>query len=243
MGVQWLLLFPLVACGLVFGSRRRLRIAFLALALGFGVAVYVEQSYLRYLMPAFVLLAILAGWSLGDWVRSTRSQWALAGTAGAVVLVNLSLIPTASWTNETLCLRCTIDPAERSAYIATYAPLRGVADWLNRHLPHARVGFFVVNGTAPDGYVGYSRAANWHDAQFFFPLTNARTADDVAAIARRFDLTHAVFVERSNDPIDQALLAYRDRDTTTIARVGAYVVTEIHRGDADDDGSSASVKQ
>jgi dolichyl-phosphate-mannose-protein mannosyltransferase len=243
MGVQWLLLFPLVACGLVFGANRRLRAMLFALALAFGIAVYAQQSYLRYLMPAFVLIAILAGWSLADCIRSPRAQFAFVGCACAIALVNVSLMPTASWTNETLCVRCTIDAAERNTYIATHAPLRGVSDWLNGHLPDARVGFFVVNGPAPDGYTGYSRAANWHDPQLFHSLANVHTADDVAAIVRRFDLTHAVFPERSNDPIDRPLLAYRDRDTTTIARIGGYVVTQIRRRDGTDEASSASIKQ
>jgi hypothetical protein len=240
MGVQWLLLYPLVAAGVLFGARRRVRALLAALALAFGMAVYAQQSYLRYLLPAFVLVTILAGWSLGDWVHSTRRQLMFAGAVCAAVLANVWLMPAASWPNETLCMRCAFDRTARSAYVAKYAALRGVSDWLNVHLPDARVGFLVFNAPAPDGYVGYSRAANWHDAQFFFPLTQARTADDVAALVHRFGLTHAVFVEGSNDPLDGPLLAYRNRDTTVIAHLGRYVVAAIGRDARPDDASATA---
>jgi hypothetical protein len=71
----------------------------------------------------------------------------------------------------------------------------------------------------------------------FSALAAARTPDDVAAVARRFRLTHAVFVAHSTDPLDRVLLEYRDRDTTPVARIGGYVVAAIAQGD---DGKSLS---
>ena len=225
-GVQWLLLFPLVVAGLC-ARTRGVRGAVFVLAAGFVVLVYVQQSYLRYLLPALALLAVLGAWSLGDWVRAPAARAALVGVAVVVVVLNASLMPTASWSNSTLCLRCSQDVDARRTYVARYAPLRIVADYLNRNLADARVGFFVLNAPAPSGFVGYSRAANWHDVGAFRALTTARNADDVAAFARRFGLTHAVFVAQSTDPFDRVLLEYRDRDTTPVARIGGYVVAAI----------------
>jgi 4-amino-4-deoxy-L-arabinose transferase-like glycosyltransferase len=235
-GVQWLLLFPLVVGGL-FARRRGIRAGLFALAAGFALLVYAQQSYLRYLLPALVLLAVLGAWSLGDWMRPAMARAGLVAVAALVVVVNSSLMPTASWPNTTLCLRCSQDADARRAYVARYAPLRIVADYLNRNLADARVGFFVLNAPAPSGFVGYSRSANWHDAGLFSALAAARTPDDVAAVARRFRLTHAVFVAHSTDPLDRVLLEYRDRDTTPVARIGGYVVAAIAQGD---DGKSLS---
>jgi hypothetical protein len=144
-----------------------------------------------------------------------------------LLAVNVWLMPTAGWTNRTLCLRCAFDGDVRHRYVADYAPLRLVADYLNRNLPDARVGFLMLNGPSPSGYVGYSRAANWHDVEAFAPFARATTADDVAAVARRFALTHAVFVDRADGVADRVLLAFRDRDTTPVARIGNYVVAAI----------------
>lgn len=229
-GIQWLLLFPLVVFGLFTRSRRR-RFALFCLAAGFAVLVYVQQSYLRYLFPAFVLLAILAGWALGDWIRSARAAAALAVATSIVCVANLWLMPSASWTNATLCIRCAQDAGAWREYVARYAPLRLVGDYLNRNLPDARVGFFVLNAAGASGFVGYSRAANWHDTPVFRGITGATTSDDVAAIVRRFRLTHAVFVDHTDDPFDRVLVTYRDRETTPVARIGNYVITAIRADD------------
>jgi len=231
-GIQWLLLFPVIGIGLL-GRARRLRVALLALAAGFAIAVYVQQSYLRYLFPAFVLLAILAGCALGDWIRSPAAAAALMVTGIVAVLVNVGLMPSASWTNASLCLRCSLDAEVRADYVARNAPLRVVADYLNRNLPDARVGFFVFNGPGASGYVGYSRAANWHDVRVFQDLAAASTVDEVAAVVRRYALTHAVFVARSQDPLDRVLIEYRDARTAPVARFGNFVLTAI-RPEADD---------
>lgn len=237
-GIQWLLLFPLVGFGLVARERRR-RWALFTLAAAFAVAVYLQQSYLRYLLPAFVLVAILGGWALGDVIRSPRARAGLAVAATAITLVNVWLMPSASWANRTLCLRCAIDEDARRDYVADHAPLRLVADYLNRNLPQARVGFFVLNAAAPAGFVGYSRAANWHDTQAFPVLASATTIDDVASIVRRFHLTHAVFANRPR-ALDRVLIEYRDRDTTPVAQIGNYVVTAIRPQAERDEAASAS---
>jgi hypothetical protein len=229
-GIQWLLLFPLIAFGLFTRSRRR-RLALFCLAGGFAVLVYVQQSYLRYLFPAFVLVAILAGWALGDWIRSPPAAAALAVATSVAAVANLWLMPSASWTNATLCIRCSQDADARRAYVARYAPLRIVGDYLNRNLSDARVGFFVLNAAGASGFVGYSRAANWHDNPVFRDITAARTSDDVMAIVRRYRLTHAVFVDRSDDPRDRALIAFRDRETDPVAHIGNYVITTIRLND------------
>ena len=225
-GVHWLLLFPVIAFGLVVKGAHVRRWTF-ALAATFVVIVYLQQSYLRYLMPAFALLAVLGGWTLGDWVRTPRVRGAFAATGASLVLVNCALMPTASSQNETLCAACALDASRRADYVARYAPLRVVADYLNDRLPNARVGLFVLNGPGPSGFVGYSRGANWHDVDVYPALTRATGAESIAAVSARYRLTHAVFVDRSDDPLDRVLLDYRDRYTRPVARIGNYVVTEI----------------
>jgi hypothetical protein len=48
---------------------------------------------------------------------------------------------------------------------------------------------------------------------------------------RRFRLTHAVFVDHTDDPFDRVLVTYRDRETTPVARIGNYVITAIRADD------------
>ncbi len=230
MGTQWLLLLPVVVVGLLT-HRARMRFAMLALMLGFGAAVYAQQSYLRYLIPAFVLFAIIAAWTLDDWMHSAVARAIFTAAGVAAVAANLLLMPAASSSNTTLCLTCSQDRAARATYLAQYSPLRVVADYLNRNLPDARVGFLVFNAPAPSGFVGYSRSANWHDVQAYSALQYAASADDVMAVVRRFRLTHAVFAEHPADSLDHVLLEFRDRHTVPVARLGGYVIAAIRKED------------
>ena len=60
LGIHWLILFPAVFL-LLPRSRVSSTVPWLALALAFSIAVFVQQSYLRYLYPAFALLLAIAG--------------------------------------------------------------------------------------------------------------------------------------------------------------------------------------
>jgi hypothetical protein len=135
--------------------------------------------------------------------------------------------------DATLCLPCAIDSRARADYVATYLPDRAVAAYLNTTLPDARIGFFSLNGPGASGYVGYSRAANWHDVAVYNALRNAKSAEDVLALARRFRLTHAVFLEpfaEGKDPPIPAIGMFRDKYTVPVWHSGPLVVAFIQPG-------------
>jgi hypothetical protein len=225
-GFHWLLLLPLIA--LVAARRRfgRLQWACLALAAAFFVAVFLQQAYLRYLLPALLVLAAAGGWALADLPERRVVRVAL-GVAGCLLIaLNLRFMYTASWYHASLCRRCAFDGAARTAYLVRYAPLRIAADWMNDHLPAARVGLFALNDPTPAGYTGYSRGGNWHDLATFGLLAHAETADDVLALARSFRLTH-VLVHVDALPEEAAIAAFRDRDTRPIWEFGNYRVAVI----------------
>ena len=228
-GFHWLLLLPVIL--LAFLRRRPLaQWLCLALAALFFVAVFSQQAYLRYLLPVLLLITVLGGWALSDlpWTRSGRV--ALLAVGGMLCLLNLQFMFAGSWTNEKLCLSCSLDSQARADYIDTFLPDRAVAAYLNDTLPQARIGFFTLNASGASGYIGYSRAANWHDVEVFQALMEANSAEDVLAIARRYRLTHAVFLEGSaegdNPPIP-AIGAFRDQYTSPVWRHRGLLVTAI----------------
>ncbi|MEJ7667773.1 MAG: glycosyltransferase family 39 protein [Casimicrobiaceae bacterium] len=225
-GVHWLLLVPVIA--LAFLRRRPLaQWLCLALAAAFFVIVFTQQSYLRYLLPAFLLIAVLGGWALNDIPDRRATRVALLVVGGALCLVHIRFMYTASWINATLCPGCAFDAGARANYVGNYLPDRIVSDYLNRNLPEARVGFFMLNAPSPAGYVGYSRSANWHDYPVFGPLARAKSVDDVLAIATRYGLTHAVFRESPVDAENAAIREFRKHHTTPTWRFGDMVVTKI----------------
>jgi len=228
-GMCWLLVLPIVLVGLL---RRRPMVQWgcVALAALFFTIVYVQQSYLRYLMPAFLLLMIIAGWTLNDFTVGRYGRMGLLLVGASLCLLNLRFMYAAHWPNTTLCPGCAFDQRARDDYVALYAPDRVVSDYLNRNLPDARVGFFMINASSPSGYLGYSRSANWHDVPMYRALLGAQSADDVLALARRFKLTHAVFVETGLSPEQSAISAFQQRYTAPIWRFAGRTVAIIRPG-------------
>jgi len=229
-GLQWLLLIPIIAVAFVLRRRRPLQWACIALAAAFFVLVFVQQAYLRYLLPALLVAAAAGGWALQDLPdrRAVRMAVTLAGAL--LIAVNLRLMYTASWVNAQVCRRCAFDEQARRQYVAQYAPLRIVSEWLNANVPNGRVGFFLLD-PSPAGYVGYSRAWSWHDTAAFKPLTEARDADDILAVARRFGLTHVVVKVRT-EPYEATIAAFRDRDTRPVWRFENYLVAVVTPAEA-----------
>ncbi|HSV18162.1 MAG TPA: hypothetical protein VLR71_07115 [Casimicrobiaceae bacterium] len=226
-GFHWLLVIPFALLALTRMRLGRWQWGCMALGAVFFVAVFVQQAYLRYLLPALLLAAAVGGWTLAS-LPDRRSARLLLGTiALALIALNLRFMYTASWYHATLCRRCTVDAHQRQDYVARYAPLRIVAEWLNEHLPDARIGFFVLNDASPAGYVGYSRGGNWHDLAVYPDLSHARTAGDVLAIARRWNLTHVVVHVNGTIPEEAAITAFRDQDTQPVWQFENYRVAVV----------------
>jgi len=225
-GFHWLLALPLIALVAARGRFGRAQWMCLAVALAFFVLVFVQQAYLRYLLPALLVMAAAVAWALADLPDRRATRIAVGIGACLLIALNLRFMYSGSWYHATVCRRCAFDASARHAYIARYATLRVVAEWLTEHLPDAHVGFFVLNDASPAGYTGYSRGGNWHDLAAFDALVQARTADDVAVIARRFGLTHVV-VRVNAEPEEHAIAAFRDRDTQPMWQFENYRVAVV----------------
>lgn len=222
LGFALLLALPIVLLQAV----RRPPLAFrlmAVLAVFFFVAIYLNQSYLRYLLPAFALTAVLASCAVADLVRTRTARVALLVVGIALVAFDVRAIANAHHAHTKPCLRCIYDTRAREQYVELFAPLRAVSARLNQQYPDARVGFMVLNEEAPAGYVGMSRSANWHDDAFFRGIARATTREAVLAIAREHKLTHIVY-RATPDPAFPAISAFASHYATPLWRVGDYVV-------------------
>jgi hypothetical protein len=226
-GFHWLLLYPLIVLAYV---RWRSSAQWFALALAavFFVGVYSQQSYLRYLLPFFALVAVIGGWAICEIPDGRLSRVAILLFGVALCAVHLRFIYTANWSNLTLCASCAFDDAARRDYMAKYAPDRLAVEYLNHALPAARVGFYNFGGS-PAGFVGYSRAGNWHDQATFWALADAQSVNDVIALTRKFRLTHIVYRDPPYDAENQAMLDFRSRYSDPVWRANGIVVARIER--------------
>lgn len=224
-GFGWLIVLPLVGVALALRRYRRLQVAMIALAAAFFVLVFLQQSYLRYLLPAIVVATIAAGWALNDLARQRIVAGAILVLGLGCIVVNLRHIDSGNWTNADLCRRCAFDAGARERYVARYAPLRLVAEWLQANVPDARVGFLVV-GPSPAGYTRESRAAGWHDVEAYPGLIAADNADQVLGQVRRWRLTHVVFAIVP-DRLERAMTEFGARHTRPIVEIGNYRIAEV----------------
>src|SRR4030095_6358440 len=104
---------------------------------------------------------------------------------------------------------------------------RIVASYLNRALPAARVGFLMLNAPSPAGFRGYSRSASWHDNPFFQVVANAHNADDVAALAQTYGLTHVVYRTNSPNMDSPAIHDFRETRVIPLWNFQDFVVAAI----------------
>jgi hypothetical protein len=225
-GLHWLLLLPQIY---VAFSRKRPpgQWAVVGLGIVFFAAVYTQQAYLRYLLPAVLLLAVLGGWAANELGERRGVRIAMLAVGGFLCLLHVRFIPYGAWNNAALCPRCGFDEQARVELITTYMPDRLVARYLDRELPDARIGFFLLNGPAPADFTGYSRAGNWHDVGVYGDLARATSAEDVAAIASRFALTHAVFRTRAPEQVTPAITSFRERYTVPVWQFRDFIVAKI----------------
>jgi branched-subunit amino acid ABC-type transport system permease component len=193
----------------------------------FFVSVFTQLAYLRYLLPALVLFAILAGWALEELPDRPVMRVLLLTIGTILVLLNVRFLYTANWTNSDLCPKCAFDAATRYRNIAAFAPQRVIGEYLNRALPDGRVGFFILNEASPAGYTGYSRGGSWHDYDSFRTLARAQSAEDILKLARRYGLTHAVVPDAPTAGPTDVVGAFRDRYTSPVWQFQGHAVVAI----------------
>lgn len=225
MGLAGLFVLPLVAAYLALRRDRR-ALLLAALCALFFIAVFVQQAYLRYLIPAFALAAILAAWALGSLPQNRWTSGIVLSTGIALLAFDLHMIATAHHPNATPCLECIRDARARSEYVVRYAPLRALSGKANAELPGARIGFVLPNEPAPAGYVGYSRAANWHDITFFRDVIVPSSKSALADAIRTRHLTHLVWREPAEKG-HEALTAFARDHSEALWRVGPYVMGRV----------------
>jgi hypothetical protein len=183
-GFHWLLLAPAVL--VLLWTRRADPVVRMAgwTALISAVAVAIAQPYLRYLLPAMALFSVALCGVAGRWSRAL---------AIVCVLLNLYFLPASGWYQANLGLPPPFGfhpAANARAYLAAAAPARGIIDYLNRKRPGEPAWFIGTHAIA--GLAGRAFATSWHQPQFSDEARAARTADDIAAVARAHDLRNFV---------------------------------------------------
>ena len=78
---------------------------------------------MRYLLPAFALIAVLGGWALAEIPDNARdADGCCWSSAACCASLNVRLMYTGSWANLTLCPGCCVDRGPGTTMSRNSAP-------------------------------------------------------------------------------------------------------------------------
>ena len=193
----------------------------------FVVGVAHFQSYLRYLLPAFPVLAVSIGACLA-WIAASSlvSRIAVLAVAGTGALANLYLTPAASWSDTGLSVPPVHGSAQWREYRHQNAPGTFAVDLLD-DLGVDRVLWFGVGGFG--GANADVFTTTWHG---WGTLAQVSGLPDAAAVAHWVSRNHIRAVVVTANPgaaMTGAVEAFLQSDTTLFVErdgVAVYLVKD-----------------
>jgi hypothetical protein len=191
IGFVPLLVLPLVVATLILAGRRR-DFVLIAAMLAFGIAVFAATAYLRYVYPAFVMLMMGLGTSLGLWHARDR---AIHRAETAVVLVGA--VATIPWLTaaapaiRALPFEAAFSRDARAHFVDVWAPHRRLVERINLEPAAAgNVAFLGAPYTA--GVLRPAYVRSMLNPSFSSEITLARTTDQVKKALFSRDITYVV---------------------------------------------------
>ena len=190
-GFQWLLLFiPAVLTLIAFKKNRGfalLLIGVLTIAI-----VFHSQSYLRYVLPSWVILISVIGLALST-VLSVRSFAKNIWIFGVVLTVGLNLIflNTGNGFYRDFPIKSIFDKASRENYLLTRLPIRNIVELVNYlNVNKSPVAVFADPLTA--GLAGDAIYINWYNTSFNKEVSIAQTDQDLANLLLKRNINFVI---------------------------------------------------
>jgi hypothetical protein len=231
MGFHYLVLWPL---GVAWTCVRRAPDLWIVLAtsVGFFVAVFVFQSYLRYLYPALALATISmcagaqglvggARFARLEFARLELARLAMPMLLLAVFGLNIYNLPAAGSTCGDFPLHDLI--AGRREKLRSMIPEYGIIQYVRARYGHdARVccasNSFVAN------LEGRALTWTWHSPKFAREMSAAATAEQLAAVVAAYGIRHFIV---SGPPGSELFDAYLRESTALEYREGRASLYQV----------------
>lgn len=190
-GFQWLLLLP--AAVLLLAPRKHRGALWLpASAIAMLVITFHFQSYLRYVVPTFVILAATIALAASRSADASPAIGRVAAWVGAVCLAfNAVFLNAAAAYGDFPLAAAFGDAAARRALIMEKAPHRlaaRVAAELSQRT--GRIAFFSAPAFADADMAAVH--ASWYSPAFFMAVKAADSAEALANVLSRWDVRHLV---------------------------------------------------
>jgi hypothetical protein len=198
-GFHWMLLPAAVLS--VLTSRNLRGVWLLVIAAGMTYMVFQAQSYLRYVFPVLVMLAALTSASLLTIQTSSTALRTLIGSMLMVMLaLNLSFMPSATWTYRHLPLEILFSQTKAEEYMAWRQPLKVAIDYVNLvNTAKAPVGFLTPQTNAT-GLGSPALFPSWYNPRFSTDIEAADSASTLAKAMGKWGAIYVIYDDRWGTP-------------------------------------------
>ena len=180
-GFQWLLLFiPTLIALIVFRQIRGLALLFIGVLT--IVIVFHSQSYLRYVLPSWVILISAIGLILSSALSASklmRSLWYAAAVVS--VVLNLFFLNSGNGFYRDFPLKSILDQSSRDEYLLRRLPIRNAVELVNRlNVNKSPVAVFANPLMA--GLSGDALYISWYNISFSKEISSVQTEQNLVDI-------------------------------------------------------------
>lgn len=224
-GFQWLLL--LIPASIYLLLAREYKSWWLLI---FGVSVVVvtfqAQSYLRYILPAFVFLAAFLGTYLSKFQGRTGVSGGVASVVAiAAVGLNLVFLPSGTWAYRNLPFETLVSATHRDQYLDARLPARRAVDLVNvlnkGQTPVAILGAPFGAGLAADALY-----PNWYNHRFNGAVGAVTGPQGVADVMADYGADYVLLDAGWGDA---KVRAHVEEATEKVAEFGSLTVRNIRK--------------
>ena len=257
-GFQFLLLLPLALLVMFMQLPRRDALVLTIPVAGFGLVMFSQSQYWRYLFPVLPLASVVLASLLASVQKdqSKASRLAMRAVLAAYVVMNLYFLPGVSWFFDIRANKAFTE-AGRQKITENLAPVQVLNDYLNQKASGATVlyDYDVPYGATLAGKPVY---VNWYSPARNAQMHSWQTSQDLAAFLKRESIGYVMWhlapaeslqlprqllrehLSMFGTPERQAgaWMVYRLRDTPAIYQ-SAFSLNTLPHAQTDAAGSSA----
>lgn len=179
-GFQWLLLF-LPASVAIFAMRQKKAVTLLLIGVMSIVIAFHSTSYLRYVFPAWAILAASIGVAFEQIVtKHVNIKNFVYIVAVAAIGLNLLFFSSGAFYRD-FALKPIIDESSREFYLSGRLPIRNVVELVNR-LNTGRAPVAIFGNPLAAGLAGDALYPNWYNVKFQGEISSIHTDQELANI-------------------------------------------------------------
>lgn len=220
-GFQWLLVFlPVLA--VLLATRHRRGLGLVAVSVLSILLCFQSMAYLRYIFPAYAVLAAAIGVGLSALSPAAGLASRLVyGGAGAAVLLNLLFFSAGPFAYRDFPIKAIFSDAHRQAYLLHRLPIRNAVELVNALNPQGTpVAVFGTPQVA--GLAANALMANWYNDAWLNAFMAVKTRQDVVDLLLRNRVDFVIAdTPAPEQKIQRALL---DQVTIRVAQFGSIGV-------------------